>query len=91
MTLLSTEVEGTFPLPAASWAAPAGIAAVTLPPVPLIPVTLTVKVLPSREDTATVFVPPEVPPIATSLPLKPVTASLNVAVKLIGGFTVGSA
>src|SRR5207247_205035 len=40
--------------------------------------------------TVTVLVPPAVPPIVTSVPVKPLTGSLNTAVKLIGGALVGS-
>src|ERR671914_443932 len=41
--------------------------------------------------TLAVFVPPAVPPIVTSAPVKPLTGSLNTTVKLIGEALVGSA
>src|SRR5947208_542293 len=44
-----------------------------------------------RPVTVTVLVPPAVPLIVTSVPVKPLTGSLNTAVKLIGEALVGSA
>src|SRR5437762_12312065 len=41
--------------------------------------------------TVTVLVPPALPLIVTPAPLKPLTGSLNTAVKLIGDLLVGSA
>src|SRR6266480_1818778 len=41
--------------------------------------------------TVTVLVPPAVPLMVTPAPLKPLTGSLNTAVKLIGELLVGSA
>src|SRR5439155_951779 len=67
VTVLSVLVEAVFPLPAASVAPPAGIVAITVPPVvdrlstPLYSSHLAV--------TSAVFVPHAVPPITTSLPL----------------------
>ena len=58
----------------------------------VIPLTATLYVLWSPLSvTVTVLVPPAVPAIVTSLPVKPVTASLKTAVKLIGEVLVGSA
>ena len=42
-------------------------------------------------EIVTVLVPPAVPLIVTSAAVKPLTASLNTAVKLIGEAEVGSA
>src|SRR5256886_15928477 len=44
-----------------------------------------------RSVTSTVLVPPAVPPITTSLPVKPLTDSLKTAVKVMGAVLVGSA
>src|SRR5206468_3558827 len=40
--------------------------------------------------SAAVVVPPAVPPITTSLPVKPLTGSLKTAVKVMGAVLVGS-
>src|SRR5205809_882962 len=77
VTVLSVLVEAVFPLPAASVAPPAGIVAITVPPV----------VRPDRKSvvegkspvTSTGLVPPDEPPITTTLPLKPLTNSLQTA------------
>src|SRR5439155_24407312 len=72
-----------------SLAIPAAIVAMT--------VGLVVRLLTSAVSvlgpplTVTVLVPPAVPLIVTSVPVKPVTGSLNTAVKLIGEALVGSA
>src|SRR5688572_19446632 len=88
-TLLSVLVEAVLLLPAASWAAPATMLAVTVPLV-VMPLTATVYVLGPPLIVA-VLLPPAVPPIVTSAALKPLTASLNTAVKVIGPAPVGSA
>src|SRR5439155_474260 len=72
-----------------SLAIPAAIVAMT--------VGLVVRLLTSAVSvlgpplTVTVLVPPAVPLIVTSVPVKPLTGSLNTAVKLIGEALVGSA
>src|SRR5206468_2062636 len=82
VTVLSVLVEAVFPLPAASVAPPAGIVAITVPPVvsPLPPSFPTRR----SSDLSTVLVPPAVPVIVTSLPVKPLTDSLKTAVKVMG-------
>src|SRR5207244_1047192 len=89
VTVLSVLVEAVFPLPAASVAPPAGIVAITLPPVvrPLPASAL----FPYTTLFRSVVVPPAVPPITTSLPVKPLTDSLKTAVKVMGAVLVGSA
>src|SRR5213594_3848666 len=89
VTGLSVLVEAVFPWPAASVAPPAGIVAITVPPL-VRPLTATVEVL-GPPVTSTVVVPPAVPPITTSLPVKPLTDSLKTAVKVMGAVLVGSA
>src|SRR5437870_11610422 len=74
VTLLSVLVDAVLPLPAASWAVPAGIVAITVPSV--MPLTATLYVV-GPPVTATVFVPPAVPPIVTPPLVKPVTGSLD--------------
>src|ERR671934_67318 len=67
-TLLSVEVEAVFVLPARSETPPAGIEAITLPPL-VMPLTATLKVVPSLGAIwviATVFVPPAVTVVATA-------------------------
>src|SRR5439155_517779 len=72
-----------------SLAIPAAIVAMT--------VGLVVRLLTSAVSvlgpplTVTVLVPPAVPLIVTSVPVKPLTGSLNTAVKLMVGTLVGSA
>src|SRR5688500_2490809 len=89
LSLLSVLVEAVLLLPAASCAAPAAMLAVTVPLV-VVPLTATVYVL-GPPLTVALLLPPAVPPIVTSAALKPLTASLNTAVKLIGPAAVGSA
>src|SRR5687767_14143058 len=89
LTLLSVLVEAVLLLPAASCAAPAAMAAVTVPLV-VMPLTATVYVL-GPPLTVAVLLPPAVPPTVTSAAVKPLTASLNTAVKVIGLAPVGSA
>src|SRR5437773_1214414 len=88
VTVLSVLVEAVLPLPATSVATPAAIVAMTVPLV--IPLTATLYVVGPPVTTA-VFVPPAVPPIVTPAPVKPLTAWLKTAVKLIGEALVGSA
>src|SRR5918994_302944 len=89
VTVLSVLVDAVLPLPAASVARPAAIVATTVP--------LVVTPLPARvwvrgpPLTTAVFVPPAVPAIVTSVPVKLVTGSLKTAVNLIGALLVGSA
>ena len=90
VTVLSVLVDTRLALPAASVAAPARTLATTLP-APVIPDTATLYVGPVPVTTA-VSVPPTVLPAKLmSFAAKPVTVSLNVAVKLIGLVVVGSA
>src|SRR5881628_388683 len=81
VTLLSVLVDAVLPLPAASWAVPAGIVAITVPSV--MPLTATLYVV-GPPVTATVFVPPAVPVIVTAALVKSLTGLLKTAVKLIG-------
>src|SRR5205809_353965 len=85
----SALAEPVFPFTAASVAPPAGIVAITVPPV-VIHLSLH-DALPISPVTSTVLVPPAVPPITTSLPVKPLTGSLKTAVKVMGAVLVGSA
>src|ERR1051326_738360 len=87
VTLLSVLLEAVLPFPAKSVAPPAPMLAVTVPSV--IPLAATLYVV-GPPVTTTVLVPPAVPPIVTSLLVKPVTGSLNTAVKLMGELLVGS-
>src|SRR5882672_2641918 len=87
VTVLSVLVEAALPLPAASWAIPAGIVAITVPSV--MPLTATVYVV-GPPVTVTVLVPPAVPAIVTSALVKSLTALLRTAVTLIGAVLVGS-
>src|SRR5687767_5113814 len=89
LTLLSVLVEAVLLLPAASCAAPAAMLAVTVPLV-VMPLTAMLYVL-GPPLTVAVLLPPAVPPMVTSAALKPLTASLNTAVKVIGPAPVGSA
>src|SRR5439155_1355841 len=82
-------VEAVFPLPAASVAPPAGIVAITVPPV-VRPLTATVRSEERRVGKEGV-VRRAVPPNTTSLPVKPLTGSLKTAVKVMGAVLVGSA
>src|SRR6185369_5279460 len=88
VTVLSVLVEAALTLPAASFAAPAAMFAITVPSV--IPLTATLYVL-GPPVTVTVLVPPAVPLIVTSLLAKPLTGSLNTTVKSIGEVLAGSA
>src|SRR4029077_12047453 len=87
-TLLSVLVDAMLALPAASVAAPAGTLTTTVP-VPVIPDTATLYVVPLPVTVAVVA--PAVPLSVTSPVAKPVTVSLKVTVKLIGLALVGSA
>src|SRR6266545_4752739 len=89
VTVLSVLVEATLGLPAASWATPAPMLAITVPLV-VMPLTATLKVA-GPPDTTTVLVPPAVPLIVTSALVKSPAGSLNTTVKLIGDVLVGSA
>src|SRR5437870_2881715 len=89
VTVLSVLVEAVFPLPAASVAPPAGIVAITVPPVGR-PLTATVKSL-APPVTSTALVPPAVPPFSTSSPVSPRTGSLTTARRSVGAVVVGSA
>ena len=90
VTVLSVLVDARLALPAASVAAPAGTLTTTVP-VPVIPDTATLYVVP-LPVTAAVSVPPTVLPAKLmSLAAKPVTVSLKATVKLIGLVLVGSA
>src|SRR6266850_8459646 len=88
LTVLSVLVDALLPLPTPSTATPAGMLAITVPSV--MPLTATLYVL-GPPVTVTVLVPPAVPVIVTSAPVKPLTASLKTAVKFIGDAPVGSA
>src|SRR6185503_10072278 len=92
-TVLSVLVEAAFTLPvAALLAAPAGIEA-TIRPLVVMPVTVTVKVVPGEAPvTAPTSVPPAVEPANdTSLVANPFTDSLNTTSKTTGEVAVGSA
>ena len=69
----------------------AGIFAITVPGV-VKPLTDAVQVMLSEVLSVTVFVPPAVPVIATSIPVKVagLIASLNTIVNRIGGLQAGS-
>ena len=88
VTTLSVEVDADDGLPARPVAAPAVIDAITVPFV-VIPVTATRYSAPPPV-TVTVFVPPEVPVIATSAASKLGTVSLNTTANRIGLEPVGS-
>jgi hypothetical protein len=93
-TVLSVEVEAVFVLPARSAMPPAGIEAMTLPPV-VMPSTATLNVVPSFGATSLiviVFVPPAVPVTETSAAanVEALIGSLKTAVKLIGWVVAGS-
>src|SRR5437773_11368735 len=75
VTVLSVLVEAVFPLPAASVAPPAGIVAITVPPVVRSEERRVGEVGPPV--TSTVLVPPAVPAITTSLPVKPLHGPLK--------------
>src|SRR5207247_2631957 len=82
-------VEAGFRLPAASVAPPAETVAHTIPPVVRPPAATVDETLPLH--AALPMLPPAVPPITTSLPVKPLTDSLKTAVKVMGAVLVGSA
>src|SRR5687768_802335 len=88
-TLLSVLVEAVLPLPAASCAAPAAMLTVTVPLVVMPPPAI-VDVL-GPPLTVALLLPPAVAAMNTSGAVKPLTASLNTAVKVIGLAPVGSA
>src|SRR5205809_36475 len=89
VTLLSVLVEAVLRLPAASLATPAAMEAITVPAV-VMPETATLR-SEERRVGKDGLVPPAAPLIVTSVPVKPLTGSLNTAVKLIGEALVGSA
>ena len=78
VTVLSPDVEAEFGLLAASLATPAAIVAITLPGDTVMPVTLTVYVVPDPVTSAAVG--PAVPLNVTSPVAKLVTGSLNTTV-----------
>src|SRR5207247_8424958 len=82
-------VEAVLRLPAASCATPAEIEAITVPALRTEVNASELQLGPAL--IVTVLVPPAVPPIVTPAPVKPLTGSLNTAVKLIGEALVGSA
>src|SRR5436309_15991577 len=84
VTVLSVLVEAVFPLPAASVAPPAGIVAITVPPV-VRPLTATVRSVERRVGTAG-LVRHAGPPVTTSLTVKPFTGTRKT-----GGNVGGSA
>src|SRR5687767_6163909 len=92
--MLSVDVDAVLPLPAASVATPAGSDTITVLPAAaaaVTPDTATLYVVP-LPVTVTVAPPkPAVPVSATSLPMKPLTASEKTTVKSIGSVLVGSA
>src|SRR2546428_447463 len=93
VTVLSVDVDTVLVLPAGSEATPAPIEAVTVPSV-VIPATAMLKVLLSELGfvTVTVFVPPAVPPTATSeaVNVALLIVSLKTTVKSIGEGLLGS-
>src|SRR5687767_3686504 len=88
-TELSVLVEATLGFPPASTAAPAGMEATTVP-VPVMPLTMTVRLEPGPRSICALRAPPTVDPAnETSLASKPVTGSLKVTVNSIGEPEVG--
>ena len=87
--MLSVEVEATLRLPTESVALPSAIVAITVP-LPVMPVTATVYVLP-LPLTVPVNAPGAVPEMVTSPVVKFVTTLLKTTVKRIGDAFVGSA
>src|SRR5438128_5405623 len=87
VTLLSVLVDAVLPLPAASFAIPAAIVAITVPSV--MPLTATLYVV-GPPVTVTVLVPPAVPVIVTSALVKVLNGSLLNSSQVIGEAVVGS-
>jgi len=87
VTWLSVDVDASLALLAASWAAPAGIEATTVP-FWVMPETSTVYVVP--EPLTAAVVAPAVPLRSTSPVANPVTGSLNTTVNDTGLVLVGS-